>query len=86
MKVNGEKHENYLKPYKDEEMVCEALIQYANRRHAYAMAISQTGFKHTDGTDPSKEEIHFAIEAAQQADRLVGYAMEKVESPIIQLQ
>jgi len=76
----------YLQPYTDEEMVYEALVYYANQRHAFAQAIAQQGFVNREGKEATKEEITFAIKAAAQADRLVAYAKEKVESPIIVLQ
>ena len=77
--------DKYLKPYTDAEMLYEALLFYANNRHAFAKAISEEGYKTHDGSAPTEEEITFAYNSAQQADRLVAYAKDKVESPIIQV-
>jgi hypothetical protein len=82
----GNGSSNYLVPYTDPEMVYNALLQYANKRHAFAQAISQKGYKNSEGSKVTKQEISFAYACCDQADRLVGYAKEKVESPIIQIQ
>jgi hypothetical protein len=81
--TNGTK---YLEPYTDEEMVLEALAMYAARRHAYAQQIADPQYIMANGEPPTAKEIKFARKCAQQAERLVGYAREKVESPIIVLQ
>jgi hypothetical protein len=76
----------YLEPYSDEEMVYEALLTYSLNRLKFAKAISEEGFLDRNGKSPTKEEITFAMKAAEQADRLTAYAKEKVESPIIVMQ
>ena len=84
--MDGNKRRNYLVPYSDEEMLLDALIYYARQRHAFAQAISQKEYKNKAGRGATIDEINFALDAAKQADRLVGYAKEKVESPVIVLQ
>jgi hypothetical protein len=79
-------NENYLKPYTDEEMLHEALLQYANRRRAFATAIQQPTYLMQNGEPATTKEIAYARTAAFQAERLVAYAKEKVESPIVLLQ
>ena len=83
MSENGTKPRNYLEPYKDEEMVCEALTAYAMNRHMFAKAISQKDYRNREGKLATKEEIEFAMTAAEQADRLAAYAREKADSPIL---
>lgn len=85
MSDNGTKRK-YLEKYSDEEMVYEALLLYANHRHAFASAIAQKEYRNSAGEEATMDEISFATHAAEQADRLVAYAKEKAESPIIQLQ
>lgn len=85
MSVNGTKPK-FLEPYKDEEMLFEALLMYANHRHMYAKVISEKGYLNSDNEPVTEAEISFAYQAAAQADRLVDYAKAKVESPIVQLQ
>jgi hypothetical protein len=77
---------NYLEPYTDEQMVLEALELYARRRYAFAEQLADPLYLKADGNPATTDEIKFARKCAQQADRLVGYAKEKVESPIIVLQ
>jgi hypothetical protein len=77
---------NYLEPYTDEQMVYEALQLYAGRRHAFARQLSDPLYLKANGEPATTDEIKFARKCARQADRLVAYAKEKVESPIIQLQ
>lgn len=76
----------YLQPYKDEEMVYEALELYAARREAFAKQIADPEYEKADGSKATEEEIAFAMSCAEQAKRLVKYAREKVESPIIVMQ
>ena len=86
MKENGTKSSKHLQQYSDEEMLFEALSMYATRRHMFARAISEKDYVNQEGVAPTKEEISFAYATAEQADRLVGYAKKKVESPIIVMQ
>lgn len=77
---------SYLEPYSDEQMVLEALELYAMRRHAFAEQIANPLYLKANGEPATTQEIKFARKCAKQAERLVGYAKEKVESPIIVLQ
>ena len=67
-------------------MLHEALLQYANRRRAFATAIQQPTYLMQNGEPATTKEIAYARTAAFQAERLVAYAKEKVESPIVLLQ
>lgn len=83
---NGTKPRLHLQPYTDAQMLHEALWMYAGHRRAFAEAIAQEDYLNSDGEPPTKKELKFAVKAADQAERLVEYAAEKAESPIIMLQ
>ncbi len=70
----------------DEQIVYDALRRYAEQRKSFAESMSHKNFRKPDGEKPTKQDIKEAAATALQCIRLRDYALEKTESPIIQLQ
>ena len=70
----------------DEEIIYDALLRYAGQRNEFVEKMAQPDYLKPDGKKPNPIEINDALVIAGQCNRLVEYAKEKLESPIILVQ
>ena len=71
---------------KDEEILFEALSQYAGYWRHLSGLISHPNAKDPDGNSPTQVQIDEAEDMADQCEVLAERAKEKMDSPIIILQ
>ena len=72
--------EQWLKPYTELEMIFEAMWMYRQYRWKYANDIAHDTYVDRHGEKPTLEEITFAMEAANQADRIVAHVHAQIEA------
>ena len=70
----------------DEEIIYDALRRYAEQRNDFVEKMAQPEYLKPDGEKPNPMEINDALVLAGQCNRLVKYAKEKLQSPIILVQ
>jgi hypothetical protein len=61
----------------DAKMKADAMYWYAQMRWQHATAIGQKTYRMKDGKPPTAEDVKRALDAAEQADRLVGELREE---------